>query len=135
VKSTEQGQYDSPQPLVPDEPLELDDALEVVRQSFYARLHDEKTRLAALATSLESSEAESATVFEQMEVFAHRLRGAAAVFGAFELSDAAKALEWAASAASAEGAQYGDASVWYALNLLASQLASLTDRCNPPGEI
>ena len=126
MKSTEPGRCNSPQPLVADEPLDLDDALEVVRQSFYARLHDEKTRLAALAAALEPCEAESVSVFEQLEGFAHRLRGAAAVFDALELSEAAKALELAAAAASAGRTQFSDAAVWCALNLLTTQLANLT---------
>jgi HPt (histidine-containing phosphotransfer) domain-containing protein len=123
VKSTERAQSDGPAPPVLDDPLALDEALEVVRQSFCARLHDEKARLAALAIALRSCETDSAPVLEELELFAHRLRGAAAVFEALELSQAAKALELAAEAGRA---QHSEAPVWSALNLLANELASLT---------
>jgi HPt (histidine-containing phosphotransfer) domain-containing protein len=119
---------------MPDESSELDDALEVVRQSFYARLHDEKARLSVLVTALESCEAESVTGFQQLETFAHRLRGAAAVFDAFELCEAAKALELAAAAASAGRVPCSDVSVRRALHLLTNRLASLTGSEPPPHE-
>jgi HPt (histidine-containing phosphotransfer) domain-containing protein len=111
---------------VPDEPLEPEHALEVVRRSFYLRLHDEKARLAALAVALRSCKSDAGPVFGELEMFAHRLRGAAAVFDAPELSEAAKALELAAAAASAERAHRSDCSIWCTLELLSNQLATLT---------
>jgi hypothetical protein len=47
-------------------------------------------------------------VLNELELFAHRLRGAAAVFDVLALSEAAKALELAAAAASAARALPSD---------------------------
>ena len=70
---------------------------EVVRQSFKVRLLSEQARLEALVQELGAAGDEIATVLVDIGTFAHRLRGAAAVFDLPELSSAAKALELAAT--------------------------------------
>ncbi|MEJ0006963.1 MAG: Hpt domain-containing protein [Steroidobacteraceae bacterium] len=72
---------------------------EVLRQRFRQRLHKEQSRLAALTKTLYSSAHVPASSLLDIHAFAHRLRGAALVFGFQDIGDAAKALELAASAA------------------------------------
>jgi HPt (histidine-containing phosphotransfer) domain-containing protein len=76
-----------------------DAAYEEVRQSFVRRLQGEQAHLAALAGALKIAASVSASAFVDLEMFAHRLRGAAAVFDVPELREAAKTLELTAAAA------------------------------------
>lgn len=102
-----------------------DAAYEAVRQSFLARLCAEQTRLTKLTEVLGSTTENPATVFGDLEGFAHRLRGAAAVFDFPELRDDAKTLELAASAAVVLGAPNSDPLVQNAIRALEARLSSL----------
>ncbi len=110
------------------EPPSLGDTYEEVRLSFCARLPGEAARLATLSTALNAAHQRPAAVFTDLREFAHRLRGAAAVFEEFALSAAAKALEYAAMAALAAGADSQDAALAAAMRALAVQLAQLTPK-------
>ena len=101
------------------------DTFEEVRQSFLARLHGEMGRLEILANLLGVAGRDATTVFDDLAVFAHRLRGAAAVFDALALSQDAKALELAAAAASSGRASKDDASVSTTIRNLIDRLASM----------
>jgi HPt (histidine-containing phosphotransfer) domain-containing protein len=92
-------------------------ALERVRQSFHARLEGERLRLASLAKALKAARGD-AVILSDIEMFAHRLRGAAATFEVPELSADAKALELAAAA--------NEPSLWSALETLAARLSLLS---------
>ena len=97
-------------------------AFEEVRQSFLARLHGEQAQLTILADELASSGRVPALVFGDLEVLAHRLRGAAAVFDSPALSEDAKSLELAAAASIASG-RSDDPFVWATLRTLTARLA------------
>ena len=85
------------QPMGPGTP---DEEFEQLRQRFYERLRKEQTQLAALIEVLGSTNGASASTLVDISGFAHRLRGAALVFGFQGLGDGAKAVELAAIAAS-----------------------------------
>ena len=104
-----------------------DDTFEQLRQGFYMRLRDDRVRLVILATTLAHSRSSPASAREELQVFAHKLRGAAAVFGAAEIRDAAQAVEVAAVAARQENSDEGDNQLWSALAFLSSLLAAVTD--------
>jgi len=109
-----------------------DEAFEEVRQSFLIRLHDEQIRLMALADALGSGGENAVSSLCALEVFAHRLRGAAAVFDAAVLSEDARSLELAVAAASIEPRIDNDPLVWSALRTLISRLASMNGNPPPP---
>lgn len=67
-----------------------------VRRSFLLRLWRERDDLAALSQPMNSVAPAPEIAYKNLEKFAHRLRGAAAVFGYFEVRDCAKDLEIAA---------------------------------------
>jgi HPt (histidine-containing phosphotransfer) domain-containing protein len=125
VRHTELPQSGGSQSAAPDV------TYEDVRQSFLVRLHGEYTRLKDLTAALESAVLAPAPspslVFVELEAFAHRLRGAAAVFDFPELRDAAKALELAANEAVVERAVADDSRVEAAIRLLRARLACLTE--------
>jgi HPt (histidine-containing phosphotransfer) domain-containing protein len=122
---TELPQSADKQPAVPDV------TYEEVRQSFLVRLHSEQTRLAALTAQLGSAEGNPAPAFANLEGFAHRLRGAAAVFDFPELRDVAKVLELAANAAVIERAPAHEPRVQSAIRTLSARLAQLTGGTPP----
>jgi len=99
---------------------------EDVRRSFLNRLPGEHTRLADLADTLGSGAVAPASVFGELEGFAHRLRGAAAVFDFPELRDAAKVLEVAANAGVVGRAPVTEPCVQAAIRSLVEQLTGLT---------
>ena len=113
------------QPFAKPTAAQADEAFEEVRQSFLARLHGEQERLQFLADALGSAEINAPSVLGDLEVFAHRLRGAAAVFDAGTLSEDAKSLELAAAAASIAPRIDNDPFVWAAVRTLISRLASM----------
>jgi HPt (histidine-containing phosphotransfer) domain-containing protein len=119
LRQHEQQQVRRPDATSPDGEFEQ------VRRSFQVRLRGEQARLESLAKELGAAELHSTSVLGDIEMFAHRLRGAAAVFSYPDLSSAAMTLELAAAAASVQGGQNGDASVWSTLRTLAEQLASM----------
>lgn len=109
-----------------------DDTFSQLRAAFYARLRKDRARLVELGTRLSGSDPEPAQTFEEVRAFAHRLLGAAAIFGATELREAAQTLEVAAHAAQKSQASHKDTRVWSALAHLADLLASMTDSITDP---
>jgi HPt (histidine-containing phosphotransfer) domain-containing protein len=91
---------DNSQQVQPLETGTPDEQFEELRQRFQERLRKEQRQLAALTKALGSANAASAPIFTDIREFAHRLRGAALVFGFQEVGAGAKALELAAIAAS-----------------------------------
>src|ERR1700733_8960193 len=61
---------------------EPDDPFEQLRAAFHLRLRSDAVRLAVLAAALARADADPAIIFEDIRLFAHRVRGAAALFGA-----------------------------------------------------
>jgi HPt (histidine-containing phosphotransfer) domain-containing protein len=108
------------------------DTFEHLQEAFYTRLRKDRVQLVVLSTALARCNANPALPFEALASFAHRLRGASAIFGAAEIQDAANGLEVAARAARELGADEGDSQVWSALALLADLLAAVTDSTPPP---
>jgi hypothetical protein len=97
---------------------------ERLRQRFHARLPKERRHLAALSETLGSAKGASASTFFDIRAFAHRLHGAALVFGFRGLRDGAKAVERAANSASLDAnRQRRDPSVVSAMQALAIKLA------------
>jgi HPt (histidine-containing phosphotransfer) domain-containing protein len=108
------------------------DTFEQLQEAFYTRLRMDRVRLVELSTALARCSASPALPFEELASFAHRLRGASAIFGAAEIQDAAHRLEVAAHAARERRADEADSQVWTALGLLADLLAAVTDETPPP---
>jgi HPt (histidine-containing phosphotransfer) domain-containing protein len=121
------GQHEQQQACGPDV-TSPNEEFERVRQSFRIRLRGEQARLATLAEDLRVEKSGSTSVLADIGMFAHRLRGAAAVFDAPELSNAAKALEIAVLIASAGSGRNGDPGVWSTLRTLTDQLASINSQ-------
>jgi hypothetical protein len=94
---------DKPQPAQPQEVGTPDEQFEQLRERFHERLRKEQRQLAILTKSLGSANVAWASVLSDIQVFAHRLRGAALVFGYQGLGDGAKAVELAAIGASLNG--------------------------------
>lgn len=118
---TEQQRNSTAQRLSPDEEFAE------VRRSFQDRLHGEQAKLATLAKALECTALDPAPAFGDLAHFAHRLRGAAAVFEFPTLRDAAKALELVAAGALAERAPNCEPRVQKAIRALDTRLASLNE--------
>jgi HPt (histidine-containing phosphotransfer) domain-containing protein len=106
-------------------PIKLDVSFADVRRSFLDRLRGEQARLAFLAAALETAGMHNVSAFIDLEVFAHRLRGAAAVFELHELRDESKALELAASAATTRYSPDTRLQVGEAIRKLADRLIYL----------
>jgi chemotaxis protein histidine kinase CheA len=100
---------------------------EQLREAFHIRLRKDRVQFVVLGTALARCSTNPAMVFEELAMFAHRLRGASAIFGADEIRDAAHALEVAAHAARERRADEEDSQVWSALALLSDLLAAVTD--------
>jgi HPt (histidine-containing phosphotransfer) domain-containing protein len=107
-------------------------AYEEVRQSFRVRLRAEQARLTTLTEVLGSVAGNPATAFGDLEGFAHRLRGAAAVFDYPELRDVAKTLEQAACAAVVLRSSKSDPLVQNAMRILAARLTCMNEAALPP---
>jgi Hpt domain len=117
MKVTEHWQGASPGPVQSEDPFgEL-------RDLFFARLRSDRMRLTALAAALSRAEGDPARTFQDLQLFAHRLRGGAAIFETPEVGIDANALEQAAASASVAHADSSDASVWSALENLLDRLA------------
>jgi HPt (histidine-containing phosphotransfer) domain-containing protein len=112
-------------------PAVLEVTYEDVRQTFLTRLHDEEARLKLLGAALNSAKLFPAAAFAELEIFAHRLRGAAAVFGLPEIRDAAQALELAAAGAANERTSSGEPLVQETIQLLAARLNRLNELTRP----
>jgi HPt (histidine-containing phosphotransfer) domain-containing protein len=109
-----------------------DDTFLQLRAAFHARLREDRARLVVLGTRLSGSDPDPAQTFEEVRAFAHRLLGAAAIFGATDLREAAQTLEIAAHAAQKSQASHKDTQVWSALAHLADLLASMADSITDP---
>lgn len=117
MKSTRQW------PIVSPAPSTLDEQLEQVRSAFYSRLRSDRRRLITLCAALTRAGTEPEPHFEDIRMFAHRLRGAAAIFEAVEVGSAAHALEDAVVSALHVHAVGSDPRVWTALGALSDRLA------------
>jgi hypothetical protein len=116
-----QGQLQKVKPM---EPGTADEDFENLREHFRQRLRKEQAQLSALAETLARAQVASVSVFVDIRAFAHRLRGAALVFGFQRLGDNAKAVELAAIAASLDlNRQRGNTSVAATMHALATNLA------------
>jgi hypothetical protein len=104
---------------------DADEEFELVRQSFLARLTLEMERLVALAGELEAAKTECSSVLKDITTFAHRLRGAAAVFDERDLSIAARSAELAATMVLDEAGTNIDIRVWSTLRALAASLVHI----------
>jgi HPt (histidine-containing phosphotransfer) domain-containing protein len=84
-----------------------------------------------LAAALARADADPAIIFEDIRLFAHRVHGAAALFGAPDIGSVADALEQAAISAAAVHAENSDAALWTALDALAQRLAAVNGKTSP----
>jgi HPt (histidine-containing phosphotransfer) domain-containing protein len=106
-------------------PIPSEDPFEELRDLFFARLRSDRVRLTTFAAALAHTEGDPSCTFQDIQLFAHRLRGGAAIFETPEVGNAANALEQAAAAASVAHADRSDASVWTALEDLLDRLAAV----------
>ena len=114
-------------------PVTSGDPFEELRDLFFSRLRTERVRLTELAAALAHAEGNPVHTFEEIRLFAHRLRGGAAIFETPEVGTAANALEQAAAAASEAQADGCYASVRTALDDLLDRLAIVNGLANPVG--
>ncbi len=96
---------------------------EQLRGAFYTRLRSDRARLATLSAELVHADEDVMPVFEELRVLAHRMCGAAAIFEAPDVGDAANTLEQALLTAINEHADGTDPGVWAALEALVNLLA------------
>jgi HPt (histidine-containing phosphotransfer) domain-containing protein len=99
------------------------DEFERLQETFRSRLRGDQIRLTRLAASLARIEGNPTGVFCALQTLAHRIRGAAAIFEAAELSSDAYALEQAATQACGNGSDHADGAVWSTLEALVERLA------------
>jgi HPt (histidine-containing phosphotransfer) domain-containing protein len=126
MKSTEYQPRVSRREIAPDDPFDE------LQGTFYARLRSDLICLMVLTAALACADANPGPIFEDIRVFAHRIRGAAALFGAPDIGIVADALEQAAICAANGGARNTDASVCAALEALTEQLVAVNGRAAPP---
>jgi HPt (histidine-containing phosphotransfer) domain-containing protein len=112
-------------PGPPVNPASEDLTFEDVRLTFLIRLHSEETRLELLCAALEVARGDRISALVDLEMFAHRLRGAAAVFDLPEIRDAAKGLELTAATAATSNAPADEPQVQEAVRTLAARLSCL----------
>lgn len=112
-------------PISTPQPVPEGLTFEDVRMSFLVRLHGEEKRLTALQDALESAEGGRVPAIVDLQIFAHRLRGAAAVFGLPEIRDAAKNLEMSCAAAATSNATLGESLVQDTIRMLSARLTFL----------
>ena len=105
-------------------PPVLDDEFDRLREAFCTRMRSDEVRLTILAASLARIEGDPVGIFAALQALAHRIRGAAAIFQATELTNSAHALEQAATNACDSRADHADGAVWSTLEDLVEQLAS-----------
>jgi hypothetical protein len=98
------------------------DRFEELRALFIAGLQADRVKLAALAAALAHAAGEPAAMLESIRVFAHKLRGAAAIFDSPEIGVAAGRLELAAVLALQQRTIWADASLRAALEALIGAL-------------
>src|ERR1700733_14508259 len=117
--STERWPHIASTQTVPDDPFEQ------LRAAFQLRLQSDAVRLAVLAAALARADADSASNFEDIRLFAHRVRGAA------DIASVADALEQTAISAAHARAENSDTSIWTALEALAERLAAVNGKTIP----
>jgi Hpt domain len=126
------AQIQTMQPNSPDEEFEK------LRRKFQARLRREQTLLTTLTRALGNARIDSALALADIGAFAHRLHGAALVFGFAGIGNLAKAVELAAAPATPnEPGHKDDPSVESTIQALAMILAEETGRgkpCGPAGK-
>lgn len=120
MKSTEYAPRQTPAV----NPMTHETEFESLREAFYARLRNDRARMLTLCAELARAEAYATPVYSDIRMLAHRLGGAAAMFEAPEISQAAVALEDAALVAIDTHADNVDAAVWTALESLVDMLAA-----------
>lgn len=98
------------------------------RAAFHDRLQSARLRLALLTAMLARAEQDPRCAFEEIRLFAHRLRGGAAIFDAREVALAAGTLERAANRALSAQAIHSDPAVRTAVGGLCEQLSALVGR-------
>jgi HPt (histidine-containing phosphotransfer) domain-containing protein len=118
-------------PLRDAKPLP-DPSYEEVRYSFLARLQSEQIRLAYLTEAIAAAGENTVAAFSELERFAHRLRGAAAVFDVPRLREASKGLELVAGEAARRRAPNNDPAVKDAVLALTAELAHLNGGAPSP---
>jgi HPt (histidine-containing phosphotransfer) domain-containing protein len=91
---------------------------------FQRRLRDDLQTLESLAAKFASADTAPGIVLEEIRFFAHRLRGAAAIFEAHELARSAQALEAAAALAVTGRGRNTPPSVSSILQCLLGQLST-----------
>jgi HPt (histidine-containing phosphotransfer) domain-containing protein len=99
-----------------------DSRFEELRSAYYARLSRDRSRLATLSAQLAHAESDAMPVFEDIRMLAHRMGGAAAIFDAIEIGNAAITLEQATIVAMDARADNADPAVWAALESLVDLL-------------
>jgi len=120
MKSIERWPASAPAGADPVDPFEL------LRASYYARLHADWSQLTAFRERLGNDDADSLqSTHEDIRSVAHRMGGAAAVFGAPEILSAATALEEAAIASLTTGRRPAPDSVRRSIDSLLAILASV----------
>src|ERR1700735_728191 len=90
-------------PMATTESGTPEEQFEKLRRRFHVRLRKERMQLSVLAAALAGANGASAPTLSNIQAFAHRLRGAALVFGLQGLGGRAKAVERAATAALRDG--------------------------------
>jgi HPt (histidine-containing phosphotransfer) domain-containing protein len=108
-----------------EQPATEELSYDAVRLSFLVRLHSEETRLEALCEALASAKGNRVPAFIDLQVFAHRLHGAASLFGLPEIRDAAKDLEQSSAVAATSNATRGEPLVQDTIRTLAARLTCL----------
>lgn len=105
-------------------PIAAESELEALREAFYSRLRSDRARMLTLCAELARAETYATPVYSDIRMVAHRLGGAAAMFDAPQISQAAVALEDAAVTAINTHADNVDSTVWTALEALVDLLAA-----------
>jgi HPt (histidine-containing phosphotransfer) domain-containing protein len=105
-----------------------DSHFEQLRGAFYTRLRNDRARLATLSAELARTDEDVAPVLEELRVLAHRMCGAAAIFEAPDIGDAANTLEQTLLTAIDEHADGTDPAVSAALEALVNLLVLANNR-------
>ncbi len=112
-------------PAEPIEPTTPEEEFEKLRQRFHQRLRREQAQWSGLTEALVTSDVASDSLVVAIGAFAHRLRGAALVFGYQSIGDCAKAVELAASSPPSDlGGSPSDQSIASTMEALGISLAN-----------
>lgn len=103
-----------------------DDRFEELRLAYYARLRSDRARVRALRTELDSTQ-ETVPTYEAIRLCAHGMAGAAAIFEAKDIMQAARKLEHAAGHAAQTQASGAKSGVRPSLDALMELLNTLCD--------